>query len=56
MARTPVDDADTEPDAAGERAGSLVALEAADGVLIYDRHEHRAWLQSDGAVSVTDLR
>ncbi|WP_424017833.1 DUF7331 family protein [Halorientalis pallida] len=55
MARAPVDDADAERDAP-VAAGQFVELDAAEGVIIYDRHNHRAWLQSDGAVSVTERR
>ena len=55
MARAPVDDADAERDAP-VAAGQFVELDAAEGVIIYDRHNHCAWLQSDEAVSVTDRR
>ncbi|SEN11727.1 hypothetical protein SAMN05216388_1001405 [Halorientalis persicus] len=55
MARAPVDDADAERDAP-VAAGQYVELDAAEGVVIYDRENHCAWLQSDGAVSVTDRR
>ncbi|WP_193767566.1 DUF7331 family protein [Halorientalis pallida] len=55
MTRVPVDDADAGRDAP-VAAGQFVGLDAAEGVIVYDRHNHRAWLQSDGAVSVTDRR
>ena len=55
MARTPIDDADAERDAPVV-AAQFVELDAAEGVIISDRHNHRAWLQSDGALSVTGQR
>jgi hypothetical protein len=55
MARAPVDDADAERDAP-VAAGQFVELDAAEGVIIYDRENHSAWVQSDSAVLVTDRR
>lgn len=30
-------------------------LDVGDSVVIYDRQNHRAWLQSDGAVACTSM-
>lgn len=38
-------------------AERLVAFERDDGaVVIYDEREHTAWLQSNAAVAITDVR
>jgi hypothetical protein len=33
-----------------------VALETGDSVIVYDRQNHRAWLQSDATIAVSECR
>lgn len=43
-----------DPPALTER---IVAFEREDdAVVLYDEREHTAWLQSNGAVTITDIR
>lgn len=55
MPLEPTDDVDSE---AGERTTEprLATVETAEGVIIYDQHNHRSWLHADTAVSVGDRR
>ena len=55
MAATPVDDTDAECEGAAV-GGRFVQIDAEAGVIIYDRDNHCAWVQSDAAVSVADRR
>lgn len=47
-------DTTADPPALTER---IVAFEREDdAVVLYDEREHTAWLQSNGAVTITDVR
>lgn len=50
MSVEPLDDTD------GRGEDRFAELDTSEGTIIYDRANHRAWLQSDDAVTVTDRR
>jgi len=56
MSVEPMDDTNPQTADVAEQDERFAELEAGDGVIIYDRQNHRAWLQSDGAVVVPDRR
>jgi len=56
MSVEPTDDTNQQVDGVTERDGQFVELEAGAGLIIYDRQNHRAWLQSDDTVVVTERR
>ncbi|MFB6164872.1 MAG: hypothetical protein ABEJ31_06915 [Haloarculaceae archaeon] len=41
---------------ASECEPRCIALETGDGLVLYDRHNHQAWLQSADPVAVTERR
>lgn len=54
MSVNPLDDTDAETETATEQTQRLATLETGEGVVIYDRENHRAWIQSDSPELVTD--
>jgi hypothetical protein len=52
----PAPDADPDDaDAPGRPDGRYAHLETADQLVIYDRENHRAWIQSDAAVAAAAM-
>ena len=56
MSVEPTDDTTEQSAGVAPQDDRFVELDAGDGVIIYDRQNHRAWLQSDEAAVVTERR
>lgn len=56
MSVEPMDDTNQKTADVAEQDERFAELEAGDGVIIYDRQNHRAWVQSDAPVIVTERR
>lgn len=56
MSAGPLDDTDQQAATSAEQDDRFAELESGDGVIIYDRQNHRAWIQSPDAELVTEMQ
>jgi len=56
MSVEPPEDTDRQAEDVASGDDRFAELETGEDVVIYDRQNHRAWLQSDDSVVVTDRR